>query len=133
MSEPTPILMPRYRRDQKVATLLANALMELPDEWVMCRDMRHAWGVKENFHVTQGGKRLQEIERVLICSRCETLRVETYNLTRSGMEKVRQHYEYPDHYQIKGVPRGNKPQSMVQAEQYRRVMEAIAQQHATGA
>lgn len=113
--------------DQKKAAALANALMDLPDEWVMCRDMRHAWSVLNDFHVTAGkGKVISEIKRELTCVRCKTDRVETYHHTSFGLEKVHQHYRYPEHYQMKGVPRGVKPQALVQDEQYRRAMEKIA-------
>lgn len=134
MSAKVDKLVPRYKRDQEAVDRLAEELQHLPDNWVQCRDMRHAWDVVEDFHVTiSKGSRIQEIKRVLVCARCETFRHETYNLTRSGLEKVRQHYEYPEHYQIKGVPRGVKPQALVQAEQYRRVMEKVADHARTGA
>lgn len=117
----------RYTTDDRAAADLANALMELPDNWVMCRDMRHAWSVLEDFHVhIAQGQKIQELRRVLHCLRCQTLRIEIYHVGRYGLDKVRQHYTYPDNYQIKGVPRGVKPQSIVQQEQYRRSMERIA-------
>jgi hypothetical protein len=119
--------MAKYTTDKKAAADLANALMELPDNWIMCRDMRHAWGIQEDFHVyTRQGKQIQELRRILSCLRCETLRHEIYHVGRYGLDKVRQGYSYPEHYQIKGVPRGNKPQSIVQQEQYRRAMEKVA-------
>lgn len=117
----------RYAQDEQAAADLANALMDLPDDWVMCRDMRHAWHVLEDFHVvTTQARHIQELGRTLICLRCNTLRVETYHAGRFGLDKVRQHYTYPENYQIKGVPRGVKPQSIVQQEQYRRAMEKVA-------
>lgn len=130
----TVTALPRYKKDQQAAAELANALMELPDEYVMCRDIRHAWGILEDFHVTDGGKRVQEVKRILECERCHAVqRHEVYHLTRSGLEKVSQHYRYIHDqedggipYQIKGVPRGVKPASIVQGEQYRRVLERVA-------
>lgn len=117
----------RYKSDKQAAADLANALMELPDNWIQCRDMRHAWGVIEDFHVhTSQGRKIRELRRVLGCVRCSTLRIEIYHVGRFGLDKVRQHYTYPDHYQIKGVPRGVKPQSIVQNEQYRRALERVA-------
>jgi hypothetical protein len=118
---------PRRYSDDQAAADLANALMDLPDDWVMCRDMRHAWHVMEDFHVSKNrGHSIQELNRTLICMRCTTLRIEVYHSGRFGLDKVRQHYTYPDNYQIKGVPRGVKPQSIVQNEQYRRAMERAA-------
>lgn len=119
----------RYQSDAKASAALANALTELPDEWVMCRDMKHAWKVINDFHVTttyRHGARIQVISRTLGCMRCETERHENYLNTSTGLDKISQHYSYQDGYQLKGIPRGNKPQSIVQGEQYRRSMERIA-------
>lgn len=117
----------RYARDQRAADALATALTGLPDDWVMCRDMRHAWTVVNDFHVTdRRGKRIMMIARELGCMRCATLRKENYVHNGYGLDKVSQHYVYPDGYQMKGVPRGVKPQAIIQEEQFRRTMERLA-------
>lgn len=115
--------------DARAAKALSEGLQRLPDNWIMCRDMRHAWSVEENFHVEPSqsvGRKLQAVRRVLVCMRCETRRVEHYLAGRYGLDKDSQHYIYPADYQLPGVPRGVKPASIVQQEQYRRVMEAAA-------
>lgn len=117
----------KYVSDEKLAEQLADALTTLPDNWIMCRDMRHAWEVDEDFHVTKGqGLNIASVRRTLVCVRCETLRVEKYHSLKWGLEKVAQHYVYPDNYQIHGVPRGVKPSFIIQGEQYRRAMSRIA-------
>lgn len=117
----------RYENDQEAAANFQAALMDLPEEWVICRDVRHAWDVQQDFHVThRQGRKVLQIGRVLICMRCKTLRVETYVHTADGLDKTGQGYRYPEHYQIKGVPRGVKPQWIIHEEQYRRAMEKIA-------
>lgn len=115
-----------YTKNAPAALLLAESLKALPSNWVMCRDVRHAWSVLNDFHVTgkQGG--FPVIQRELVCMRCETVRYEWYEQTKVGLDKVGQSYGYPEGYQIPGVPRGVKPQSIVQQEQYRRAMEAVA-------
>lgn len=119
----------RYAKDQRAADALANALMDLPDDWVICRDMRHAWSVIDDFHVTErNGRHVRTIARTLGCMRCMTLRLETYVHNGYGLDKTSQHYKYPEGYQIKGVPRGVKPQAIIQEEQFRRSMERIASQ-----
>ena len=109
---------------------LASALTLLPDRWVVCRDVRHAWSVMNDFYITpmatSRGSKITRIDRDLVCMRCETVRHEIYHHSRSGMEKVSQGYEYPEGYQIPGVPRGMKPSAIVQQEQYRRAMERVA-------
>lgn len=122
-----------YSNKQK-ADALANALMQLPENWLMCRDMRHAWTVMNDFHVTdRKGRLASEIRRDLRCLRCETVRREVYHQTANGLEKAHQMYGYPEHYQMKGVPRGNKPQALVQEEQFRRTMEKVAAAQKKGA
>lgn len=106
---------------------LAMVLQDLPDRFVMCRDMRHAWVVEKDFHVSLGHARaIQEITRVLVCMRCTTQRVEAYVPSLNwGLEKVYMHYVYPIGYMIHGVPWGSRPSYLVQAEQYRRTMMKV--------
>lgn len=110
----------------------AKALGKLPEKWLACRDMRHAWAILNNFHVPEsqqegGRKKVVIIFRDLVCMRCETVRHEEYHPLKSGfLDKVYQAYVYPEGYQIPGVPRGANPQSVVQAEQYRRAMQEVA-------
>ena len=68
-----------------------------------------------------------DIRRELTCMRCQTVRHEHYVHSTYGLEKTGQSYSYPEHYQMKGVPRGVKPSAIIQDEQYRRSMERIAQ------
>lgn len=116
---------------RRAAKRLAETLKTLPDHWVVCRDMLHAWAVENDFHVTPmatvGRKSIMHISRELVCMRCGTVRKEKYHLSaRGGLEKVGQSYEYPEGYQIPGVPRGVKPSHIVRQEQYRRAMERVA-------
>lgn len=129
--------MPRKKYDEltEAANTLAVALKSKPDEWVMCRDMRHAWEIQHNFYalpIESIGRRIAHIGRTLQCGRCKTLRKETYIVPRSGarIERIGMSYEYPDSYQIPGVPRGAKPASIIQQEMYRRAMEQVAKAEA---
>lgn len=117
---------------------LLEALTHLPDSYLMCRDVRHAWDVSTDYYVTASkGTRPTEIQRTLTCLRCGTLRVERYLPTRNaGLDKVGQTYRYPGarpdderpRYQFteKGITRGNKPSSLIQGEAYRRSLERQA-------
>lgn len=119
----------KYESDRAAASRLASALTELPENWIACRDFMHAWTVENDFHVVppdHSRRKQLEIARTLVCTRCETIRKEVYIQERFGLNKIAQSYSYPENYQIPGVPRGVKPKSIVQAEQYRRAMEKIA-------
>lgn len=126
----------RYETDEEAAAAVAAALHELPETFIQCRDVRHAWAVSEDFYVHATGehKTIQEVRRELVCMRCNTGRVEIYHPTRyMGLEKVKQFYVYAEGYQLKRVPRGVKPQQILHAEQYRRAMERLATQTKKGA
>lgn len=113
--------------DEKLAGMLASALHDLPDNYLMCRDMRHAWELQHDFFAEGNRAGVKgEIKRILVCLRCGMERVERYSQTRWGLDKVGQTYHYPEAYQIHGLPRGVKPSSIVQGEQYRRAMEKVA-------
>jgi hypothetical protein len=118
----------KYATDAELAENLAHKVQNLPDNWLMCRDVRHAWDVTEDFHVTKHkASKVQEIRRVLVCLRCKCERHERYAVTKWGLDKVGQTYKHPDGYVIHGVPRGVKPSFIIQGEQYRRVMEKLAE------
>lgn len=118
----------KYDTDGKAATTLAEALENLPDEFIRCRDLRHSWDVLNDFHVAiHVGQKIQEIHRDLICLRCTATRKEVYHRgAYGGLLKVSNSYKLPKGYQIHGVPRGNKPASIVQGEMYRRTLEKLA-------
>ena len=56
-------------------------LQEIPETWVMCRDMMHAWSVLNDFHVVGREGKVVFIRRELVCMRCETVRHEDYDLS----------------------------------------------------
>lgn len=123
--------MAKYATDTAARKTLENALMILPDQYIACRDVRHAWSTENDFHVhkqvQEKGRRTMHIARDLVCMRCGTLRHEVYIATRDrGLEKTSQTYEYPELYAIPGVPRGVKPSAIIQQEAYRRAMEKVA-------
>jgi hypothetical protein len=118
-----------YINDEAARHALSEALSGVPENWLLCRGIRHSWDVIQDFHVTaKEGRVVHEIQRTLECSRCETQRIEKFVVTRDGLDKTGQKYEYPEGYQFKGlgIMRGVKPQSMVLAEQFNRVMGAAA-------
>lgn len=126
--------MAKYESDTKARKTLEQALTVLPDHYIACRDVRHAWSTENDFHVYQQaqekGRRTMHIARDLVCMRCGTLRHEVYIATRNaGLEKISQSYEYPEAYAIPGVPRGVKPSSIIQQEAWRRAMERVANAH----
>lgn len=125
----------RYE-DRKSAHQLATALRDVPDNQLTCRGLRHAWAVDEDFHVyhveQEGrGRQTMHIARKLGCMRgCGCSVLEVYIQTRYGrIERIERITMYPPGYLIAGVPRGVKPQSIVQQEAYRRSMESTAKAH----
>ena len=103
-----------------------NALHRLPDNWMVCRDMRHAWNVLNDFHVVTNGDGSSDVRRELQCMRCETVRRESFENNLYGLSKTSTVYIYPEKYQIHGVPREVPLQGAVRQEQFRRAMEKVA-------
>lgn len=111
---------------------ITNQLLDMSENLLACRDMRHAWAVESDFHVHRASRgRIQEVRRILACMRCAAVeRIETYGPARhGGLEKLRQHYKYdPEkHYIIKGVPQGTKPTEIARSIMFERVMARLAE------
>lgn len=132
VAKPSVQVAPVKPRTRRSADPFAKALAALPDKWVACRDMRHAWDVLNNFHLVPdfqvpGGKKINVFHRDLLCSRCGTVRREDYQALSTGaLDKVNQDYVYPEGYQMRGVPRGANASAVIQFEQYRRAMAQVA-------
>lgn len=106
-----------------------EALLEtLPDNFLMCRDLRHAWGVLNDFYVYNDPKqtRLLVIARDLVCLRCNSERREVFVQRSWGLDKERNTYTYVEGYSLKGVPRGTKASQVVHDVQYRKAMTKVA-------
>lgn len=103
----------------------------LSDSFLDCRDpgLRHAWMRQDDFHVIQMstvGKKIAALGRNEVCGRCNTVKRERFIVTKGGIEKVGQSYDYPQGYTLPGIPRGVTPSTIVLQEAYRRAMERVA-------
>jgi len=119
---------PRLVREHEV---LVTLLEELPEAFLQCRGLRHAWRVDQDFYVHQDHKatKLLTIARDLTCMRCEAVqRREIFIQRKWGLEKVANRYTYAPEYALHGAPRGVKPSLLVYEVQYHRQMQRIAAQ-----
>lgn len=80
--------------------MAVNPLRDLPDEYLACRDLRHAW--EELGYYRERGTS-GAIIRKLQCLRCGTLRRDT--LSNSYSEKTTHYYGHPEGYRIDGMGR----------------------------
>ena len=129
MTPPGRRLSKREAKDQATNVSFVEALlMDLPDTFLFCRDLRHAWSVDNDFHVYSDvvNAKLTVIARDLICMRCGTGRKEVYVQRSWGLEKIRNAYAYADGYQLKGAPRGVTASKLIHDIQYRKTMANIA-------
>lgn len=113
------------REEQEQAVALA--LEDMPDQYLACRGMRHAWAVMNDFYIMAGDIGARFLRRDLTCTRdCGTIRHDTWLLGRSRngvptiTQKLPAHYAYPADYQLHGVPRGVKSSTLVFQEELRR-------------
>lgn len=112
------VLDSRYKRQ------LRAAMQEVSDPFLICRDLKHAWEVHTDYHeVVDERDTSAYIGREVFCIRCDTVRSERYQSTKDGLVRTRTSYEYVDGYQLKDLPRGVKPVSIVREELWRRVVE----------
>lgn len=97
---------------------LRVGLDHLDPDYIGCRDTRHWWETMEDYHLVdtdqvgiqprQGHSKY--VRRVIECQRCHTRRVEAYAIVeRQGwtmLHSIGATYDYPDGYQLKGLPSG---------------------------
>lgn len=75
---------------------LQQSIEDIPEEFLLCRDLGHAWAP----HDVKISRKYGEIHRVLQCRSCPTQR--TQILEMDGSIK-RSRYEYPEGYVLSGV------------------------------
>jgi hypothetical protein len=83
--------------------MASNPLRGLPDEFLACRDLRHAWEELGYYRERGSGRAGGPIIRKLQCLRCGTLRRDT--LSNSFSEKTTHYYGHPEGYRIAGMGR----------------------------
>lgn len=113
----------RYRGIPSSPVPIFDQVSALTDNVLMCRDLRHAWGVDIPFHdvKVQGGPRgAQYTERTLGCLRCDSQRLEIYRIHTEWLERLRVSYKYPENYHIRGAKRSDNVQGRVREELRRR-------------
>ena len=80
-----------------------KGLRDLPDEFLACRDLRHAWEELGYFREQGSGRGRGPIIRKLRCLRCGTLRRDI--LSSSFADKTTHYYGHPDGYRLEGMGR----------------------------
>ena len=101
--------MPR-RRDDTVT------VRDLPDDFLACRDLRHAWEPVAYFQERNGQTRTAPVIRLLRCLRCGTKRRDT--LKNQFSEKTTHYYGHPEGYKLSGT--GRTPSDVIRKEVVRR-------------
>lgn len=75
-----------------------QSIDDIPDEFLLCRDLGHAWAPFD----VKISRKYGEIHRVLQCRSCPTQRTQILSMDGSIM---RSKYEYPENYVLTGVGR----------------------------
>lgn len=73
----------------------AERLHELPEEFLRCRDLRHA------MEPVGAWRRGLEVHRTVACVRCGTERVDVWRLDTGARETAK--YKYAEGYQVQGL------------------------------
>jgi hypothetical protein len=99
--------------------LFVSAIAAMPEAYVECRSMMHAWEITSHFRVVdsgneesareRGGERVYA-RRDLTCTRCGMTRTDAFRITsrrgRTALRKLGSTYHPPEGYSIPGVGRG---------------------------
>jgi hypothetical protein len=114
-------------RTKKVTTTLDD----LQDDYLECRDLRHAWrrSSLHDIEVTRNTSgKIIEFTRVITCSRCGTERHTTFQVP--SMMIVRNRYAYPSGYMLVGShsdPSMRVDAGDIRREVFKRVYARIVQ------
>jgi hypothetical protein len=80
---------------------VVRRLNELPDEFLDCRDMMHAWKrTKSYVPVGENPAKAALLLREMECVRCGTIKEDTFSAR--SLERVSTQYKHPTGYLIKG-------------------------------
>lgn len=112
---------------------IATQLAHLPDNFLLCRDIKHSYDVNVELHsIKYVGDPSTYLRRELLCRRCGTVRHENFALVKGEVEKLRSTYTYPPGYQMVRVPRGVKAHMLIHTEMYARVQQLQEQDKKSG-
>lgn len=75
-------------------------MVAIKENFLDCRDLRHAWKRVGDNAVTEKQKTM--LTRRLVCVRCGAIRTDSYIVTRVTVQRVGSTYHYPEGYRVKG-------------------------------
>lgn len=94
----------RLRRSVSQEEVAKMAVSQLADAHLRCRDLRHAWTHDEDLNVPMTLQGSFHFDRVLVCMRCGTSRIDRLALSRGYITKEGARYRYAKDYLLpKGV------------------------------
>lgn len=106
---------------------LRNALEEIPDSFLECRDLRHWWKKLTDLHIVETTPDGDLVKRESMCERCLTVREDNYLLRsdRWGVQRLEvlgSSYKYPDGYLIPAMAQADHAREILRFEQMRRAL-----------
>jgi hypothetical protein len=97
-----------------------DALRVYDEDFLLCKDMRHQWELVQPYEKKRSGW----VTRVLECSRCGTLRTDTYAIINNErLARAGSTYRYPTGFSMRGLPQVDKVPELTRFEAYRRAQE----------
>jgi hypothetical protein len=130
--------MQRRRRTPTIRDredIFGQAIENMPDEYLQCRDVKHPWEVVRDYHLVDAER--EEgiyprhghnvyVRRLLRCPRCGKKRSDAFIVaTKSrwqALERLGSTYEDPPGYGVAGIGHLPGTGDMIRGEAYRRVM-----------
>jgi hypothetical protein len=90
--------------------------------YLECRDLAHAWEHVGDELIVERKRRVQSFSRMLVCTRCTTQRIDSFQVQRDSIEKVKTKYHYPKGYLVQG--QGRVPVRIIRWELFQKLLRA---------
>lgn len=107
-------------QDPKRTTAALKRLMNLDNDYLLCRDIRHVWELADVHKGATISTGQTVMQRRLSCGRCGTERLDTY--LYPSYDRVSSDYRYPDGYGLQG----RVPNTEVRRETFKRFKKVFA-------
>lgn len=120
--------MTKTKVTETIHPAIEAQVQALPDNYLACRDMRHAYAVDVPFYLVpvEGGQRnAKYAERILGCMRCGYQRTQLFRVFKDRLEQISESPHYPPGYLLRGKKKGIDILGIARREQIRRVLSDL--------
>lgn len=102
-----------------------DRLHNYSQKFLLCKDIRHVWKVETPY--SSFPKNPDWVQRVLVCSRCGTVRTDNFHLDQATqrMQRGASSYRYPAGFSMRGLPQERNLSEIMRYETYLRALAQV--------